>query len=100
VDQGAILRRHLLLDVITTRDILYHNAFLIFSIVTSSKADTPLWKSSPLVLLEAMDLSNHMQSLNQVKSEARSTRMKLQYTGENWHLQNMSVPGVTGEEVI
>jgi hypothetical protein len=74
--------------------------FLFSTIVTSSKADTPLWKSSPLVLLEAMDSSNRMQSLNQVELEARSTRVKLQYTGENWHLQNMSVPRMTGEEVI
>jgi hypothetical protein len=74
--------------------------FLFCTIVASSKADTPLWKSSPLVLLEAMDSSNRMQSLNQVKLEARSTRVKLQYTGKNWHLQNMSVPSVTKKEVI
>jgi hypothetical protein len=63
--------------------------FLFSTIVTSRKADTPLWKSSPLVLLEAMDLSNGMQSLEQVKLEARNTRVKLKYTGENWHLQNI-----------
>lgn len=73
--------------------------FLFATIATSSKADTPLWKSSPLVLLEAMDPSNRMQSLDQVKMEAWDAHVKLQYTGENWHLQDTSKPGVTGEEV-
>ncbi|EUC48596.1 hypothetical protein COCMIDRAFT_33877 [Bipolaris oryzae ATCC 44560] len=65
--------------------------FLFSTIVTSSKADTPLWKSSPLVLLEAMNSSNRMQSLIQVESEARGTAIKLQHTGGNWHLQTMPV---------
>ncbi|EUC35735.1 hypothetical protein COCCADRAFT_90217 [Bipolaris zeicola 26-R-13] len=74
--------------------------FLFSTIVTSSKADTPLWKSSPLVLIEAMDPSNRMQSLDEVESEARGTCIKLQHTGENWHLQNMQVPSVAREDVI
>jgi hypothetical protein len=74
--------------------------FLFSTIITSSKTETPLWKSSPLVLLEAKDPSNHMQSLDQVELEAHNTPVKLQYTGENWHLQNMSEALVTGREVI
>ncbi|KAI1507121.1 DUF3176 containing protein [Pyrenophora tritici-repentis] len=51
--------------------------FLFSTIVTSGKADMPLWKSSQLVLLQATNSSNRMQSLDQVELEARSTRVKL-----------------------
>ncbi|KAJ5057850.1 hypothetical protein J3E72DRAFT_344558 [Bipolaris maydis] len=74
--------------------------FLFSTIVTSSRADTPLWKSSPLVLLEATNSSNRMQSLDQVESDARGTCIKLQHTGDSWHLQNMPVSSVTGKEGI
>jgi len=60
---------------------------LIGTIFDSAARDTPLWKSSPLVLLRAMDRENNMRSVDQVEEEARSTAVELKYTGKGWYLR-------------
>jgi hypothetical protein len=64
--------------------------FLFATIFKSRKGDVPLWKSSPLVLLHSMERNNGMQTLDQVEKVSRDTRVQLQFTGENWHLQDVT----------
>jgi hypothetical protein len=64
--------------------------FLFATIIKSRKEDVPLWKSSPLVLLHLMERNKGMHTLKQVEKGAKRTQVQLQYTGENWHLQNMT----------
>jgi hypothetical protein len=64
--------------------------FLFATIFKSRNMEVPLWKTSPLVLPHLTERNNGMQSLNQVEKESQRTRVKLQYTGENWHLQEVT----------
>jgi hypothetical protein len=64
--------------------------FLFATIVKSREANVPLWKSSPLVLLRLVERNNGMQTLKQVEEEAKETRVQLQYSGENWHLRDVT----------
>jgi hypothetical protein len=64
--------------------------FLFATIFRSRKEDVPLWKSSPLVLLQAVDRNNGMQTLKQVEKSAEHTQVELRYTGENWYVQDVS----------
>ncbi|KAF1937071.1 hypothetical protein EJ02DRAFT_477847 [Clathrospora elynae] len=64
--------------------------FLFSTIFTSRKTETPLWKSSPLVLLRAMNRSNSMQKLGQVEDDAKNTRVLLQHMGDHWHPRDVS----------
>lgn len=64
--------------------------FFLTTIVRSRRGDRPLWKSSPLVLLQVADQNNGMSTLKRVEKEADCTQVQLKYTGENWHLQSMA----------
>jgi hypothetical protein len=64
--------------------------FLFATIIKSRRANVPLWKSSPLVLLHSMERNNGMQTLKQIEKGAEETRVQLQYSGENWYLQDVT----------
>ena len=64
--------------------------FLLMTIFKSRKGDIPLWKSSPQVLLHVMERNNGLQTLKQVDKGAKNTQVQLVYTGENWHLQDVT----------
>jgi hypothetical protein len=64
--------------------------FFFATIIQSRKEDVPLWKSSPLVLLQTLNSDNGMQTLKEVKTAAKQTQVRLQHTGENWHLQDVT----------
>lgn len=64
--------------------------FLFGTIVKSSNMNVPLWKSSPLVLLHSAERDNGMQTIKQVTKEAEKTKLQLQYTGQSWHLQDVT----------
>jgi hypothetical protein len=63
---------------------------LFATIFKSRKDDVPLWKSSPLVLLQAVERNNGMQTLKQVENNAELTQIRLKYTGEDWYVQDVS----------
>ncbi|KAH3917227.1 hypothetical protein HBI56_120650 [Parastagonospora nodorum] len=64
--------------------------FLFATIFKSKNMEVPLWKTSPMVLLHTTERNNGMQTLKQVDQESHHTKVKLQYTGENWHLQEVT----------
>ncbi|PSN65754.1 hypothetical protein BS50DRAFT_397207 [Corynespora cassiicola Philippines] len=61
---------------------------LFGTIFRTASQETPIWKSSALVLLRCMDRENNMNYLDEVEDKARNTAVELKYTGENWYLQN------------
>lgn len=64
--------------------------FLFATVIKSRKVDTPVWKSSPFVLLHAADHNSSISSLKQAKTVAKRRQVQLQCTGENWHLQDVT----------
>ncbi|KAH7094363.1 hypothetical protein FB567DRAFT_556016 [Paraphoma chrysanthemicola] len=65
-------------------------SFLLATIWKSRRQDIPLWKSSPLVLLQAADQHNGLQSLRSVDKNAKKHDVQLKYTGENWYLRDVT----------
>jgi hypothetical protein len=49
--------------------------------------NTPIWKSSPLVLLKVMDRANDMKYLDKLEEKISSTAVGLRHTRENWYLR-------------
>ncbi|KAL6703032.1 hypothetical protein ACN47E_010308 [Coniothyrium glycines] len=64
--------------------------FLFITFVKSREAHTPLWKSSPLVLLQATNRENEMGKVEHVEENAKKTFVQLKYTGETWHLEDVT----------
>lgn len=64
--------------------------FFLAMVLKSRRGNRPLWKSSPLVLLQVADRNNGMNTLKRIEKEADRTQVQLKYTDENWHLQSMA----------
>lgn len=64
--------------------------FLFTTIFISRKADVPLWKSSPLVLLHANERDNDIQTLKGATEDAETKQVQLQYSGENWYIEDVT----------
>jgi len=66
---------------------------LFTTIWKSSKENTPLWKSSPLVLIDCTDKDNQLGMMRQIKRQMRGTHVQLQSTGKgpgnNWYLEQV-----------
>lgn len=62
---------------------------LFLTIWRTKDKNVPIWKSSPLVLLQCMDPSNNLAWEREVRKEARISRVQLRQ-GENWQLVNTS----------
>ena len=60
--------------------------------------DAPPWKSSALALLRCADPKNEMASTEQFKKYAAATSVRLDDTGETWHL--LETRRATGEERV
>jgi hypothetical protein len=64
--------------------------FLFATVFRSRKADVPLWKSSPLVLLHAVEPDNGVQTLEKTGKDAKEKQVQLQYSGQNWFLEDVT----------
>lgn len=63
--------------------------FFLTTVAISRRGDRPLWKSSPLVLLQVADSNNSMNTLKSLEKEANTTQIQLKYTGKNWYLRGV-----------
>ncbi|KAH7116112.1 hypothetical protein B0J11DRAFT_584144 [Dendryphion nanum] len=61
--------------------------FFLTTFARTRNAQSPIWKSSPLVLLECMNKHNAMDRIKNVEKSSEKNRVQLKYTGENWYLQ-------------
>ncbi|KAF2123016.1 hypothetical protein BDV96DRAFT_639567 [Lophiotrema nucula] len=65
---------------------LYGIVTVFFLATIFTTRNTPLWKSSPLPLLQAMKEERGVGSEKKVKTEARETRMRLRRAERGWRL--------------
>ena len=68
---------------------LYLSATILLftTIAKAADNDTPIWKSSPLVLLKVMDRANDMKYLDKLEEKMGSTAVGLRHTRKNWYLR-------------
>ncbi|KAF2000384.1 hypothetical protein P154DRAFT_534730 [Amniculicola lignicola CBS 123094] len=67
--------------------------FFFLAVAGSRREDTPIWKSDPLVLLDAKKSKNQMGSYKDVAQEAKSTSVELIDQADGWYLKETTGPG-------
>lgn len=66
---------------------LFATLFFLVTFAKSRNAKTPIWKSSPLVLLDASNKYNTMDRVVHVEERSEHDKLRLEYTGQNWYLE-------------
>ncbi|KAF2741367.1 hypothetical protein EJ04DRAFT_480683 [Polyplosphaeria fusca] len=61
--------------------------FFFAMLVETRRVDAPIWKSSPLALLQTMHPDNKMETLKEIEQDAQRTSVRLRYNGEMWQLR-------------